>query len=87
MDEGVELIKGTLRAKRLIEVLHNINPEGGVTELDMRAGGVVDGLGAWDLRIVTDCVGVFYGSLTKSASSGISFSCSFVLFSPLSFFL
>jgi hypothetical protein len=53
---GLEYLKGTLRAKRYTEVLHNINPTGGVTDLDMRAEGFVDGLGVWELKVVTDCV-------------------------------
>jgi hypothetical protein len=49
-------LHGTLRAKRYVEVLYNLNPNGGVTDLDVRSSSSAAGLGTYDLRVLTDCV-------------------------------
>jgi hypothetical protein len=49
-------IVGTHRSKRNCMVVYNPSPTGGVNELQERANGYVEGLGVWELEMVSDVV-------------------------------
>lgn len=49
-------IVGTHEAVREIMVMHNPNPTGNFSDLDMRQQGVAPGIGVWDLKIFSDVV-------------------------------
>jgi hypothetical protein len=57
-------VKGTIEANRILMCIWNPNPSGGITALDELASGVVDGLGVYDIRLLSDCVSDHANSCT-----------------------
>lgn len=53
---AVEWLVGTVRKERYSELLYNPHPDGGVTTLDSAIRSFANGLGAFDLRLLSDCV-------------------------------
>jgi hypothetical protein len=58
-------LKGDLHASRSLLVYANPNPSGGVTHLEIRKEGAVEGLGPWRLSLTSDVV-------SGHSSSGLS---------------
>lgn len=56
---GPEWILGDRHNRRVLFFVYNPNRDGGVTSLDERANGYVDGLGPWELRLVSDVVSLY----------------------------
>ena len=54
--DDVEWLVGTFTQKRYTEILHNINPSGGISELDTLFTGAVDGLGPFSIQVQSDAV-------------------------------
>lgn len=56
-----EWITGTYDTVKSIMVMHNPNPTGSFSDLDMRHNGFVQGIGLWDLKIFSDVVSLCKG--------------------------
>lgn len=55
-DGEVKWMKGSVTAKRMITLLYNPEPNNGVSTLDERRRGEVQGLGSFDVRYTSDVV-------------------------------
>ncbi|ORX35175.1 hypothetical protein BD324DRAFT_657582 [Kockovaella imperatae] len=54
VNKDVEWLVGTITQKRYSEVLHNIDPSGGITDLSLNLNGAVDGLGPYQFQLMSD---------------------------------
>ena len=55
-DQDVEWWVGVVSQKRYSEVLHNIEPTGGILQLDVKLEGAAEGLGAYRFVLLSDAV-------------------------------
>jgi hypothetical protein len=53
-----EFVVGILESSRSIQITHNPNPTGNFSDLDQSQQGFADGLGPWELKIMSDVVSV-----------------------------
>jgi hypothetical protein len=51
-----EWLKGTVSIRRTVMILYNPHPTGGVSDLDERLSGFVEGIGPWELTMFADVV-------------------------------
>lgn len=51
-----EWVNGVLESSRSIQITHNPNPTGNFSDLDQRQHGFAEGLGPWELKIMSDVV-------------------------------
>lgn len=58
----VKWLKGVVTAQRMITLLYNPEPSNGVSTLDERRRGEVQGLGPFDVRYMSDVVSFVFGA-------------------------
>jgi hypothetical protein len=65
-------ILGTVVTSRSVQVTHNPNPAGRYSDLDQSQNGFAEGLGVWDLKIMTDVVSHLYFGMRLLAEAQFS---------------
>jgi len=73
LDGEKDWITGTHYTKRNCMVVYNPNPTGGISELQERGSGYVDGLGIWELEMLSDVVSLHVIGIANF--SGLSARC------------
>lgn len=53
-DDISSWLVGTYKTERRVMLIYNPHPHGGVSELDVRLNGFAEGVGPWDMRMVSD---------------------------------
>lgn len=80
--EGDDWIIGVHETVKAIMVMHNPNPTGGFSDLDMRQSGFAPGIGVWDLKIFSDVVSLVILPSSKFITFERLVSPKFQLLSP-----